>query len=72
MLTFYLHPKSDGFSQSFKAFPDFSEEFFAGYSMTKDTFITLTPTQKDNVIQDLSRFVNDLTIRLKILVSLVD
>lgn len=72
MLTIHLHSKSDGFTQSFKTFPEFSEEFFAGYSMTKDTFQTLTPIQKDNVIQDLSRFVNDLTIRLKILVSLVD
>lgn len=54
-----------------KRLPQFQHSFWETYSLTLDSFKTLTPTQKDNVINDLSELINTLSTRLRLLTSII-
>jgi len=53
-----------------KPLPTFSNSFWEPYSLTVNAFKTLTPFQKENIIQEFSELINTLSVRLRLLISI--
>jgi len=62
------HPEKTKYPH--KPLPTFSNSFWEPYSLTLDSFKTLTPPQKETIIQEFSELINTLSVRLRLLVSI--